>query len=112
MFPNINIDEIKEDENHKKGIKIKEYLKQSFNIQNIIIYIISFLLSTIEFGGVISPFGLSILAATTSNMLPIGIITIVTSIGVLIGFRQGQFIKLSSYSINFHNNGNRIQAQI
>ena len=74
------------------GEEIKDLLKKLFSIRNIIIYVISFMISMISFGGDISlglaPFGLSIVAAAASSGIPISVVYIVTLIGSYIGLGQ------------------------
>lgn len=92
MFQNI-VEERKEDiviedeiKTNKIDIDLKEVLKKSFTKQNIMVYIMSFMLSTvsIKLNG-IAPFGLAIFAATVSNGLPAGITFIISLIGTAIG---------------------------
>lgn len=70
--------------------EISSVLKKIFSIKNIVIYIISFLISMISFGGDASiglaPFGLAILAATASSGIPISIVYISTLLGTFVGF--------------------------
>ena len=70
--------------------EIKEIMKKFFVKQNVFLYIISFMLSMVSFGGNnslgLAPFALAILAAALSNTIPIGIIYILTCIGTFIGF--------------------------
>ena len=70
--------------------KIKNILKGSLNKQNIILYVISLMVSTVGFGGNnslgLAPFGLAILAAVLSNNIAIGGVYIATLIGTGIGF--------------------------
>ena len=88
MFQNVlndndqeNYYEIEEDKNG-----IKNIIKKLFGKQNLIIYIISFMISTIGFGNGINPFAIAILAAVCSNDIPIGVVYILSLIGTGIGF--------------------------
>lgn len=94
MFQNIAEEEKAEkviNENFKSTkIDIKDILKKSFTKQNIFVYIISFMLSTVSVVNGIAPFGLAIFAATLANGLPAGIIFIISLIGVLIGLGGGE----------------------
>lgn len=93
MFQNIVDEEKQEDiiideelKTNKIDIDVKEVLKKSFTKQNILIYIISFMLSTVSTStNRIAPFGIAIFAATLSNGLPAGITFLVTLIGTAIG---------------------------
>ena len=88
MFQNITRDFKAENQNDtgetiKKNKPVKEILKNLFSIQNIILYIISFLISMVGFSQEnlilsITPFAISFLAAMLSNYLPIGIVYIKT----------------------------------
>ncbi|MBP3502438.1 MAG: SpoIIE family protein phosphatase [Clostridia bacterium] len=93
MFQNISND-FSENKNHCQDVKFNSeeifiLLKKIFSKQNIIIYIISFMISMVSFGGDISlglaPFGLAILAATASAGIPITAIYIFTLLGSFIG---------------------------
>lgn len=97
MFQNISNefqDNFKEDvevkEENKKEIK-KQFFKKMFSIPNIILYIITFMISTVGFGE-FNPFALSILAALCSNGFPIGPIYIIAGIGTLVGFGTSSFL--------------------
>lgn len=87
MFQNIPMDDYNnsiENEEFKKE-KFKNIIKTSFTKQNIIIYIIAFMLSMVSFGAVEVPFGLAIVAALASNLAPVGITFLITCIGTGIG---------------------------
>ena len=80
--------------NHSRDVKfdgeeMKDLMKKLFSLKNIIIYVISFMISMVSFGGDISlglaPFALSIVAAAASCGIPISIIYIVTLVGSYIG---------------------------
>ncbi len=77
-----------EDVEFKKKNDIKEVITKVFTKQNIVLYIVCFLISMVKFnleGSVILPvFGVAILAAALSNCIPIGIIFIVSGIGTFI----------------------------
>ena len=95
MFQNIASDVNKNNRSQDvkfDGEEIKDILKKLFSIRNIIIYVISFMISMISFGGDISlglaPFGLSIVAAAASSGIPISVVYIVTLIGSYIGLGQ------------------------
>ena len=92
MFQSIADDFFKK--SHSKDVKfdgeeIKGILKKLFSVKNIIIYIISFMISMVSFGGDISlglaPFSMAIVAASASCGIPISIIYIVTLLGSYIG---------------------------
>ena len=60
-------------------------LKNLFNIKNIIIYIIAFMISTIGMGQAVSPFSIAIVAASLASGIPAIIVVIVGLIGNFIG---------------------------
>ena len=75
MFQNI-ANGVNEKDSHYKDLKLKNeeigmFFKRAFTRQNIIIYIIAFMISMVSFGGDVSlgiaPFGLAILAATAGS---------------------------------------------
>ena len=93
MFQNIAND-FSDNKNHYKDVKLNNeeigmFLKRAFSRQNIILYVISFMISMVSFGGDISlglaPFGLAILAATASSGIPISIVYIITLLGSFVG---------------------------
>lgn len=78
---------------NKLDIDIKEVLKKSFTKQNILVYIISFMLSTVSTSvNGIAPFGLAVFAGALSNGLPAGIIFIISLIGTGVGIGGGQVL--------------------
>ena len=94
MFQKIANDFSDNNKNHYKDVKLNNeeigmFLKRSFSRQNIILYVISFMISMVSFGGDISlglaPFGLAILAATASSGIPISIVYIITLLGSFVG---------------------------
>ena len=86
MFQNISEDykQNNEEEIEQKD-SIKEILQKFLTKQNIVLYIISFMISMVSFDENIYPFGLAILAATCSINAPVGIVFVLTSLGTLIG---------------------------
>lgn len=71
------------------GDEIIDLLEKLFSVRNIVIYIISFMISMVSFGGDsslgIAPFSLAILAASASIGIPISVIYILTILGSFIG---------------------------
>ena len=69
--------------------EVFEFVKKIFSIKNIIIYIISFMVSMISFGNDVSlglaPFGLAILAATASSGIPVSGVYVASLLGSFIG---------------------------
>ncbi len=85
MFQNI-VDVEKEDTSTQEEVQIdkkeniKKILKKLFTKQNILVYILSFMLSMVSGINGMAPFGLAIFAAALSNAVPTGIIYILTLI--------------------------------
>lgn len=93
MFQNITKDfearnEYNEIKNNKNR-KIKEIIKSAVKGQNLLLYIVAFMLSLVSgnIGLNYSIFALAIFAATSSNGIPIGILYVITMIGTLIKFQ-------------------------
>lgn len=93
MFQNVAND-FSESKDRSKDVKLSAedfsvMARKIFSIKNIVIYIISFMVSMISFGGDVSvglaPFGLAILAATASSGIPISIVYVATLLGSFIG---------------------------
>ena len=83
MFQNVADVENQNEELHEKSSVIYR-LKELFRYQNIFIYILTFLLSTLSIKGEIMPFGLAIMAACVGESVPI--------IGVFISAILGTFL--------------------
>lgn len=87
MFNNIKENNIQN--NNKESVK--QILTNLFSVQNIVIYIVSFMISMVGFNSqnlmlTISPFAISFLAAMLSSRMPIGISYILTLLGTFISF--------------------------
>ena len=91
IFQNIADEEILKDninENIKEKIndsKINYILKEIFKVQNIIIYIITFLISTLSINNANVPFGLAMVAACVGEEIPVIGVFISAIIGTAIG---------------------------
>lgn len=93
MFQNISKD-FEENQNQYEDVELnrenraKKILENSFTVKQIILYIISFMLSFVCIGqdSELAPFGIAIIAATLSNYKPIGILSIIVTIGTAIAF--------------------------
>ena len=80
----------------KKDVKlynfeeIKILMKKFFEKRNLLLYIISFMISMVSFGGNsslgLAPFALAIVAAPLANEIPIGVVYVLTCIGTYLGF--------------------------
>ena len=94
MFQNITKDPMeKQDIYNEEGKKVntKDVLKRLFAKQNIVLYIVTFMISMVGFDNnnlifSLVPFGLAIIAATLSNNRPIGVMYILSLIGTFIRF--------------------------
>ena len=95
MFQNVakdfeNSQSSYENEELKNKKDIKGVITKIFNKQNIVLYIICFMISMVKFNldtsTSLSVFGLAILAASLSNCIPIGIIFIVSATGTFISY--------------------------
>ena len=89
----------------KEKVNVKEIIKKLCTKQNILVYIISFMLSTISTVNGIAPFALAIFAGTLSNGLPAGVIFIITLIGTMIRNRHWCFSYIYVNSFSFYWNG-------
>ncbi len=92
MFQNINSDAEEIIEDVQSNEKKNKILQNAFSKQNIILYIISFMISTVGISTDIAPFAISVLASCLSNSIPIGIVYVLTCIGTLIGLGTDQFL--------------------
>lgn len=77
------------------------FFKNSFTIQKIVLYILSFMLSTISGISGIAPFGISIFAAVLSNKIPALIVYILTLIGTFVGLGGEQALTYLLTSLVF-----------
>lgn len=85
MFQNIDVEYEQEEINESKIKPKKNYLKEIFTIQNIVLYILTLGVSMVGFDERIAPFGISIFAAVCSNKIPAGIVFVLAAIGSYIG---------------------------
>ena len=77
--------------------KIKSIIQK----QDIILYVISLMVSMVSFNGNMAPFGLAIFAACCSNRKPVGFVYILTLIGTFIKFGLLGFLSYLISSILF-----------
>ena len=99
MFQNIS--EENQEENEYTETKKKIDIKSLFTIKDIILYILSFMVSVVSFNGNLAPFGLAMLAAICSNKFPVAITYIVIAIGSFIGFGLNGLLTFLATSILF-----------
>ena len=98
MFQNI-VDNIQEDNDVKIETTRKINLKNFLKINDIVIYILSFMISTVSFNSQFTPFGLAIFTAACSNKIPAGPIYVAVAIGTFIGFGVSGFLSFLITSI-------------
>ena len=105
MFQNIvdeeKSDKIAQDEIVKDKLNFKEVCKKLFTKQNILVYIISFMLSMVSTVNGMTPFGLAIFSATLSNGLPAGVVFVCSFLGTLIGNGGGEALTYILTSLIF-----------
>ena len=82
MFQNVSNNRI--NENNEKESKFEAVLKELFTLHNIIIYILTFLVSMVSIKSEIIPFGLAILAACMGGTVPIFMVYIVSFVSTCI----------------------------
>lgn len=115
MFQNI-IDVEKEETSNAEEVSkkrdIKNTLKKLFTKQNILVYILSFMLSMVSGINGIAPFGLAIFAATLSNALPTGIIYILSMVGTLVGFGRTRLAYIFFNFTCFYCNGTDYKTMV
>ena len=86
------------EELNKKDVKEKnkninlDKIKDIFTIQNIIIYILSFLISTVSIKDGLFPFGFAFFVAACSSTIPAGPVLVTTFLGILISQGSGAFL--------------------
>lgn len=87
LADNIEINQKEEKVNNKKNI-----LKDILTIQNMIIYVLSFLVSTVSVKNGIAPFAMAFFVAACSSTLPAGVVLLTTAAGVFIKFGINAFL--------------------
>lgn len=86
---------------YNKNDKIKLFLQKALTKQKILVYIIAFMLSTIQCPNGIAPFAIAILAACCSNKIPTLIVYVCTLLGTLIGLGTSSALSYLLTSIVF-----------
>ena len=109
MFQNISREDVdnqnQDVKTHQKENK-KDILKRLFAKENIVLYIISFMISMVGFRSEnivfsIVPFGISFIAAALSNRQAIGIMYVLSLIGTFIKFGMNYFLSYFIMSLVF-----------
>ena len=94
MFQNISKEVYEHEDFNNENYKIyniKNRFSELFSKQNIALYIITLMASTVSIGAEgVAPFGLAMFAAACSNTIPVGIVFIMSLIGTIIGFGSGE----------------------
>lgn len=101
MFQNIARD-FDEEQNQNEDVEfhkkrtIKEVIQNGFTKQALLLYVLSFMLSLVGFGkdSSIAPFGIAMIAAILGNSIPIGITTILVTIGTFLSFGGNSALNL------------------
>lgn len=91
MFQNL-ADNIELKNNEDVKVNKLEILKRIFTVQNVIIYILSFLVSTVSIKDGINPFAMAFFVAACSSNIPAGAILVTTSIGTIASFGPNAFL--------------------
>lgn len=80
--------------NNNEDVKVNKFesLKKIFTVQNVIIYILSFLVSTVSIKDGITPFAMAFFVAACSSNIPAGAILVTTSIGTIVSFGANAFL--------------------
>lgn len=97
MFQNIT--ENVEEQNNTNISKVNLIFRELLKVQNVVICILTLLMSTLSIEEEIVPFGLAMVAATLSSGVPIFGVLIAGGIGTLIGNGVGAFLNFVLSSI-------------
>ena len=107
MFQNISQQEVDEEEKieskqkNNKKTNIKAILKNMFTIPNIIVYIVSFMISTVSILDGITIFGMAMFAAACSNGVVAAIVYLATLTGTFVGLGKDAFLSYLLTSLFF-----------
>lgn len=103
MFQNIAEETLPNDnENYKKKLRILLVLKELFRPQNVIAYVLTFLVSMINIKGAYIPLGLAMVAAALGSTIPVAIVYICSLIGTGIAFGSGNLATFFWISIVYY----------
>lgn len=108
MFQNIDVKNVdtavnEEESNYNKG-KFEIFnsiIGQAVTKQNLVLYLISFMMSMVSCGDGIAPFGMAIFAAACSNSIPVIFIYIVTMLGTALKFGSAGVLNYLLISLLF-----------
>lgn len=100
MFQNIAEELVQnESENIKMDSKLVKVLKELFKVQNIAIYVLTFLISMISVKDIYIPLGVAMVAACLGSTVPIFLVYIVSLIGTFISVGSHEFVNAFWLSI-------------
>ena len=103
MFQNVAGETMQnENENYKKNMRILLILKELFRPQNVIAYILTFLVSMINIKGAYIPLGLAMVAAALGSTIPVALIYVSSLIGTGIAFGSEQLISFFWISLIYY----------
>ncbi len=92
MFQNLAEESVQNKEDVKPNNLKSNIISRVFKIQNIIVYILSFLIATVKIDDSITPFGMAIFAAACGSTVPAGIVLITTLIATLVNFGVNELL--------------------
>ena len=97
MFQNIteNVEERESIKTSKVHLIVKEFLK----VQNVMLMVLTFLVSMLSIEEEIAPFGLAMVAATLSSGVPVFVVLLCAMIGTLVGNGISSFLNFVLSSI-------------
>lgn len=100
MFQNIAEETMQNvNENVKNNSKFIKIYKELFKIQNIVIYVLTFLVSMITVKDVYIPLGIAMVAACLGSTVPIFLVYILSLLGTAISLGSGEFANVFWLSI-------------
>ena len=93
MFQNIDlkngdaaVDTVDNNYNKGKFEIFNSIIRQAITKQNLVLYLISFMMSMVQCGDGVAPFSMAIFAAACSNSIPVMFIYVITMIGTVVKF--------------------------
>lgn len=101
MFQNIADDTI-QNENLKRNMRVLLILKELFKIQNVIAYLLTFLVSMVNIKGAYIPLGLAMVAAALGSTIPVALVYICGLLGTGIAFGSGNLASFFWISIVYY----------
>lgn len=103
MFQNIADNTMQnENENLKRNMRVWLILKELFKPQNVIAYVLTFLVSMIDIRGAYIPLGLAMVSAALGSTVPVALVYLSSLIGTGIAFGSEQVASLFWISIVYY----------